>query len=304
MGFVKNLLRGANELVTLGGMSRLEAAQLKYQRLHEEYSVVVLESAACKSQIDSQVEEIGRFIIRAKSVLDRVERILRTHVGSTAGLEYAASENIIIKVEKFNSDFSSVAAVGAGGAAGGALAVGSWALVTLLGSASTGTAISTLSGVAATNATLAWFGGGALAAGGAGMTGGMAVLGGVVAIPLVYIAASSTHKKAKKLEEAAVELEEQIPIARASVSMQQASLARSGEMLRQVDLICEEFMSFALSLIKVVRPYGVFSLAKQRILALFRASPLNARQVEAIAELEAAANKFLTALRNGLGSAV
>ncbi len=47
-----------------------------------------------------------------------------------------------------------------------------------LGTASTGTAISTLSGAAATNATLAALGGGAISAGGGGMALGTAVLGG------------------------------------------------------------------------------------------------------------------------------
>ena len=78
---------------------------------------------------------------------------------------------------------------------GGAAAIGSGALVgmasyggaTMLATASTGTAISSLSGVAATNATLAWFGGGSLAAGGAGMAGGVAVLGGFVAGPVLAV---------------------------------------------------------------------------------------------------------------------
>ena len=47
------------------------------------------------------------------------------------------------------------------------------AVATTFGTASTGTAISALSGAAATNAALAWLGGGAIAAGGGGMaTGG------------------------------------------------------------------------------------------------------------------------------------
>ena len=50
--------------------------------------------------------------------------------------------------------------------------------VMALGTASTGTAISALSGAAATNATLAAIGGGSLAAGGGGMALGSAVLGG------------------------------------------------------------------------------------------------------------------------------
>lgn len=52
------------------------------------------------------------------------------------------------------------------------------AAVMALGTASTGTAISTLSGVAATNATLAALGGGSIAAGGGGMALGSMVLGG------------------------------------------------------------------------------------------------------------------------------
>jgi hypothetical protein len=49
-------------------------------------------------------------------------------------------------------------------------------LASTFGVASTGTAISTLSGAAATNASLAWLGGGALAAGGGGMLVGTIVL--------------------------------------------------------------------------------------------------------------------------------
>lgn len=49
-------------------------------------------------------------------------------------------------------------------------------IATTFGVASTGTAISALSGVAATNAALAWLGGGALAVGGGGMVAGEAFL--------------------------------------------------------------------------------------------------------------------------------
>ncbi len=69
---------------------------------------------------------------------------------------------------------------GAGvGVAGGFAAAGvTTAAVMALGTASTGAAISGLSGVAATNATLAALGGGAIAAGGGGMALGTIVLGG------------------------------------------------------------------------------------------------------------------------------
>lgn len=65
------------------------------------------------------------------------------------------------------------------GTAGGFAASGAaTAAIMALGTASTGTAISTLSGAAATNAVLAWLGGGAIAAGGGGMALGTAILGG------------------------------------------------------------------------------------------------------------------------------
>lgn len=69
---------------------------------------------------------------------------------------------------------------GAGVAAGAAIVsvaptAAMW-VATTFGTASTGTAISALSGAAATNAALAWLGGGALAAGGGGMAAGQAFL--------------------------------------------------------------------------------------------------------------------------------
>ena len=86
--------------------------------------------------------------------------------------DYAAQE--------LNAAKKSMAGVGAG--VGGGMAVASLApsaamwVATTFGTASTGTAISTLSGAAATNAALAWLGGGAAAAGGGGMASGTAFL--------------------------------------------------------------------------------------------------------------------------------
>lgn len=101
-----------------------------------------------------------------------------------------------------------------GVAGGGVAALGAYGAVSVLGVASTGTAISTLSGVAATNATLAWLGGGSLAAGGLGVTGGMAVLGGVVLAPalligsfLMYCKAEEALNKAKTYREKARQFE-------------------------------------------------------------------------------------------------
>lgn len=72
----------------------------------------------------------------------------------------------------------SVASAGIATVAG----AGTMGLVATFGTAGTGTAISTLSGAAATNATLAWIEGGTVAAGGGGVAVGSAIMTGGVAI--------------------------------------------------------------------------------------------------------------------------
>ncbi|OOQ40918.1 glycine zipper family protein [Helicobacter pylori] len=101
-------------------------------------------------------------------------------------------------------DFFDVSGAVAGSAIGGVLAAyGAYAGVGMLASTAGGVAIAELSGVAATNATLAWLGGGALSVGGFGMVGGMAVLGGLLAGPaLAILGAISASKMEEKLENA------------------------------------------------------------------------------------------------------
>lgn len=92
------------------------------------------------------------------------------------------------EIKNITLRMASVLVGGATALGGGALAgVGAFGGAGLLATASTGTAISSLAGAAATNATLAWFGGGALAAGGLGMAGGTIILGGIVAAPVLAV---------------------------------------------------------------------------------------------------------------------
>lgn len=98
--------------------------------------------------------------------------------------------------------------VGAGAIGGALTAFGAFNGTIMLATAGTGTAISALSGVAATNATLAWLGGGTLAAGGMGVAGGTMVLGAMVAGPALLIFGSVFGAKAeKKLSEARANME-------------------------------------------------------------------------------------------------
>jgi len=97
-----------------------------------------------------------------------------------------------------------IVAAGAAALGTGALAgIAAYGCASMLGTASTGTAIATLSGAAAESATLAWFGGGTLAAGEKSMAGGVLVLGGVAMGPAAAVGGSIRAHQARKRVEAA-----------------------------------------------------------------------------------------------------
>jgi len=118
----------------------------------------------------------------------------------------------MVYVESFVEGGLSAFAAGAG--AGPAASTG----VILFGaSASTGTAIGSLGGAAATNAMLAWFGGGAISAGGGGMAMGTLMLGGIAVAPAVAVSGFILAKKGEQALTKAREYEAEINIAIADI---------------------------------------------------------------------------------------
>jgi hypothetical protein len=297
MGIFKDSLKVINEIVTLGGASRLEEANRAYQEKHDEYLVLYREAKGYKTEIEENIKAMGDALTQAKTYLEMSEKIIKNSVNDTSGLNVEFGTRTLNKVEMFNSEFSSAINVGAGSIAGGSLAVGSWALVTALGSASTGAAISGLSGVAATNATLAWFGGGALAAGGAGMAGGMAVLGGIVAIPMVFFAAKSSHKKAKEAEEAKTQVEEAIFEIRKQIEALPIVLGTVKARKYVIGQLCFALIADIIKFKKIIRPHGFFSVVKQNFLSLLGKNPYTVVQSEALEQLNISITKFLSGFR-------
>lgn len=148
-----------------------------------------------------------------------------------------------------------------GGAGLGALtAFGAWGAATTFAAASIGTAIASLSGVAATNATLAFFGGGSLAAGGLGMTAGAAVLGGLVAGPaLAVMGLVLGNKASKNLDNAYSNLEEARKIksdCKAAAAVCRAIHRRAYMFLRLLIRLDALFIPLLDNLIKVIDKSG------------------------------------------------
>lgn len=105
----------------------------------------------------------------------------------------------------------------AGAAVGGAAAYGTFIAAVSFGTASTGAAISGLSGAAATNAALALLGGGTLAAGGAGVAGGTMLLTGIVAAPAVLLGVGGLVWMVKRNRKQQKELAERLRQAEAEI---------------------------------------------------------------------------------------
>lgn len=91
--------------------------------------------------------------------------------------------------------------VASGAALGAITAFGAYSGAMMFGTASTGTALATLSGIAASNATMAFFGGGSLAIGGLGIAGGTMVLGGLVAGPALAVMGFIVGAKASAIND-------------------------------------------------------------------------------------------------------
>ena len=134
-----------------------------------------------------QMDSIGETELSILSSFEEFADLMENIQGRPEFKKYSKED---IKLPKYTAEELREVSAGAGvlmgglggaaaGTAGGFAAAGATtSAVMALGTASTGTAIASLSGAAATNATLALLGGGTIAAGGGGVALGTAVLGG------------------------------------------------------------------------------------------------------------------------------
>ena len=158
-------------------ISKLEEAKHQLDIMIDEAHNLMLELGTCSYGLfndlrilQSQIDDIRHVPHEEHLKYQRTKDISKSWYSKMN--EIVDDYNSQIKIEK-NSGVVG-AGIGVGIAAMGPTAA--MGIATTFGVASTGTAISSLSGVAATNAALAWLGGGALAAGGGGMAAGSVLI--------------------------------------------------------------------------------------------------------------------------------
>lgn len=161
-----------------------------------------------------------------------------------------------------------------GGAAGAIAGAGAFTAVGALATASTGTAIAGLSGAAATSATLAWLGGGSLAAGGLGVAGGTVVLTGLVALPVVLAVGGFLHVRGKRAVRQQQEVREELKQAEhdLNVQLKRASLATARFMdtaavVRELVAVGETRLHELRLLIERDHDYGRYSAVERALVA-------------------------------------
>lgn len=189
----------------------VESAQQRYDEAREVFNKQEKKTTRALTALGEKELEIGKRLGEFKVLADNLQQQLNE--GRKNKLEVNIPKHKLQEIEEYSYTavgvLGTIAGAGTAGAAAGFAVYGG---VMAFGAASTGTAISSLAGVAATNATLAALGGGSLATGGLGMAGGTAILGAAVAGPVLAIAgwAYNSHGKealrnARKADEEANE---------------------------------------------------------------------------------------------------
>jgi hypothetical protein len=255
------------DIFTLGGHGRLKEARFNYETNYENYAQHFNQSIKLRKQINSNLNHIGELTFIILNELEKSQKMLKKESKNTFISNFSRINTANHQLTKLKSITTNNANSGMillqGSAIGGLAAIGSWTLVSLLGTASTGTAIASLSGIAAHNAILAWFGGGALAAGGGGMAAGTITLGAIIAVPILIFASYKTHNSADEIEQKNLSLTKEIEkIKQANTSLmdinaliqQQTQLLNS--QLKKIKIVNEKAY-------ELLYPNGPFSIMKR-----------------------------------------
>lgn len=225
-------------LVLIRGNKRIKRAKQKYADRRRRYEGEIRKYEEKHAYVASRFEDLGKTRLEAMVTLGKAVKFLEQ--AKLKDRELLEKFNIITPEQLVRFSNASVSAheILAGGASalssGVATATAAYGLVGMLAKAGTGTAISALSGAAAKSATLAWLGGGTLAAGGGGVAAGTAVLGGLVVVPAILVIGLWRLKRAgdveNQVEESIAELDIDEAKKRRLVAALDAVLARVTEL--------------------------------------------------------------------------
>ena len=239
-------------IITFGGHSKIKEANKELDieirmlnRLNRRHNEL-------KSDVNDRFETITKIKQRSVKTVSKIKRITKQISLKDRCLIEKKLENKTYSLKNIEKNIAiSEHLINLGGNSFKAIAISgisvsaTWSFVGALGAASTGTAISTLSGAAATNATLAWFGGGAISAGGLGIAGGTMVIGGLVLVPTLIITGLLQYKKClkqvKEIHEKKIQVIENIDLIRKNNLAMEVIIKRTYEVERSLEQSIKAF---------------------------------------------------------------
>ena len=188
--------------------------------------------------------------LAVRLTVDRMADFLRRHEKEVAESEKLLADGLDVTVNEvalgreLGQDAISWARGVAGSAAAGVgVNFGLTSAATAFASASTGTAISSLSGAAATSATGAFFGGGSVAAGGGGMALGATALNFVTIGPAVLVAGFVVAGQGEKAKTKACEYEATVNKEIASMAVTRAAFDAIAKRVAELEDVLGELVS-------------------------------------------------------------
>jgi hypothetical protein len=170
-------------------------------------------SETLKNEMDLFESDFKKEKEQFSYILDKINRRLPTYNAIINFMEKGSQDSIYISPYGSNDvslilgkdiDPETGKTLKTAGAAGLATGLGTVGLMTAFGTASTGTALSALTGSAYIHATLAALGGGSLAAGGFGMVGGAIALGAAFFAPAAVVGGYLFNKQVRKAYDEAI----------------------------------------------------------------------------------------------------
>lgn len=204
----------------------VNAAKNRYAGKKEAFDAQEKATTSALEVLGQEELNIGKQFNEFKILADNL--LQKLNAGRQDKLEINIPKHKLQRIENYSYTAIGVLGTAAGaGVAGAAAGFAVYGGVMALGAASTGTAISSLAGVAATNATLAAIGGGSLATGGLGMAGGTAILGAAVAAPVLAIAGWAYNSHGEEALRNAQKASREVDIAVAKLEKAQQQLSKT-----------------------------------------------------------------------------
>lgn len=294
MSLSKSIISTLKAVITLGGSLRYTKAALQYDEIYLRYRETFEDIAPLNSRLEVASLRLEDCIVSLKLFMKDHNELLgfNFYVPSISGV----SKDPVQVLETINTQHNLMANTVSSGALSLAALSGAWLSVGTFGSASTGVAISGLSGIAASNATLAWFGFGSLASGGFGMAGGQIILTVVGTVITWFVTALTAHRKGRRLEKQNTTVLTEIERLREQLPELRHEVHKLERLCKKVSDLTSEYLLFARSCEIEIYPCGRFSKMKQKMLRLLGIRPYSRKQQNAVSRLQYETREILNNL--------